>query len=229
MKKEILLRRLNELIGQADDLLANISTHTSQMMGTSYYVDNAKFQTYRVSSMSLLRSVFGENHPIYQTFLLKAPSNAHGKSNAETSRAILLAAKDEIEGGWVNGLAGLISAQIFTDILDQAEHLLVEGYKDPVAVMTGSVLEQHLRQLCHKHEIDVQFENKKGRLEPKKADLLNSELKGHGVYNALDQKQVTAWLDLRNRAAHGHYNEYTQEQVETMIQGVINFISRNSI
>ncbi|AIY39887.1 hypothetical protein LT85_0727 [Collimonas arenae] len=45
----------------------------------------------------------------------------------------------------------------------------------------------------------------------------------------LDQKSVTAWLDLRNKAAHGKYSEYTKEQVEVMCQGVVNFMARNSV
>jgi hypothetical protein len=46
------------------------------------------------------------------------------------------------------------------------------------------------------------------------------------VYNLLDQKQVTAWLDFRNKAAHGEYKAYTAEQVKLMNQGVVNFITR---
>ncbi|MGA2715977.1 MAG: hypothetical protein ABSG41_22980, partial [Bryobacteraceae bacterium] len=59
-----------------------------------------------------------------------------------------------------------------------------------------------------------------------KADLLNSELTAASVYSKLDQKSVTAWLDLRNKAAHGQYSEYAKEQVLLMIQSVRNFISR---
>ena len=44
--------------------------------------------------------------------------------------------------------------------------------------------------------------------------------------NELIQKQITAWLDLRNNAAHGKYSEYTQEQVSLLLQGVMDFIIR---
>lgn len=60
----------------------------------------------------------------------------------------------------------------------------------------------------------------------KKADLLNSELTKAGVYGVLEQKNVLAWLDLRNRAAHGKYSEYSIEQVELMYQGVLYFITK---
>ena len=85
-----------------------------------------------------------------------------------------------------------------------------------------SVLEEHLRKLSFKNRIDV---NKSGG-PPKKVDTLNFEVAAKDVYSKLDQKSVTAWLDLRNKAAHGYYSDYTKEQVSLMWQSVRNFISR---
>jgi len=109
-----------------------------------------------------------------------------------------------------------------------ADHLLSEKYKDAAAVMIGSVLEEHLRQLCAKTAIEVSV-TKNGKSLPKKADLLNAELAAISVYNKLDQKQITAWLDLRNKAAHGHHSEYDAEQVQGMLSGVTNFMSRVTV
>jgi hypothetical protein len=108
-----------------------------------------------------------------------------------------------------------------------AEHLLQEGYKDPAAVMIGSVLEEHLRQLCGRNNILVEVD-KGGRVSAKKADLLNADLANATVYNKLDQKSVTSWLDLRNKAAHGKYSEYTKEQVDIMYKSVLDFIARTT-
>jgi hypothetical protein len=55
---------------------------------------------------------------------------------------------------------------------------------------------------------------------------LNADLAKAGKYDKGDQKQVTAWLDLRNKAAHGKYTEYTKERVDLMLDGVRNFVSR---
>ena len=68
-------------------------------------------------------------------------------------------------------------------------------------------------------------ELKNGDTIPKKANTLNADLTKAGVYGVLEQKNISAWLDLRNRAAHGKYGEYNQEQVELMYQGVLNFIT----
>jgi len=55
---------------------------------------------------------------------------------------------------------------------------------------------------------------------------MNADLSRSGAYNVLDQKNVTAWLDLRNKAAHGHFSEYGLDQVELVLQGVRQFVSR---
>jgi len=107
-----------------------------------------------------------------------------------------------------------------------AEYLLEEGYKDPAAVITGSTLEEHLRILCIKKGIDIEIMSK-GKLGPKKVDMLNTNLTKQGVYSKLDLKSVTAWLDLRDKAAHGKYSEYNEIQVKQLIIGVRDFIVRN--
>jgi hypothetical protein len=139
------------------------------------------------------------------------------------ARGILQALRDDYEAGYLQSVVELVHADIFADFLDMADYLLQQGYKDPAAVVTGSVLEAHLRKLCDKHGIAVL----KPDGTPKKADALNSELAAAAVYSKLDQKGVTAWLDLRNKAAHGQYTEYTKEQVVLMLQAVQDFSARH--
>jgi hypothetical protein len=107
-----------------------------------------------------------------------------------------------------------------------AAHLLDEHYKDAAAVIAGSTLEEHLRQLSIVRGLSVEMTNA-GRLVPLKADSLNSALVAAKAYEKLDQKSVTAWLDLRNKAAHGQYGDYTIDQVRLMVDGIRDFFVRN--
>jgi len=104
-----------------------------------------------------------------------------------------------------------------------ADYLLEENYKDPAAVIAGGVLEEHIRKLCQNNNIKILEGNR-----PKKTDRLNVELAGANIYTKIDQKSITAWLDLRNKAAHGKYAEYTKGQVVLMVQGIRDFVSRYS-
>jgi len=99
------------------------------------------------------------------------------------------------------------------------EHLLKEGYKDAAAVIVGSVLEDTLRKLCDSNGITTT--NSKGN--PLTIDPLNSELAKAVVYNKLVQKQITSWADLRNNAAHGHFDKYDDKQVKMMLLFVQSF------
>lgn len=140
---------------------------------------------------------------------------------------VLFALRDDIASGYLDSLVETIHAEVFSDFLSQAAYLHSEGYKDPAAVVAGSVLENHLRQLAAKYAVDVEATNPRGDTMPKKADGLNADLVKANAYGKLDQKSVTAWLDLRNKAAHGNYNEYTADQVGLLIQGIRDFITRN--
>lgn len=133
----------------------------------------------------------------------------------------LRALRTAYQAGYLATIAELVHAELFADFLEMAEYLLSEGYKDPAAVLGGSVLEEHLRQLSAKHGVPVTAGGK-----PKKADLLNAELASACVYTKLDQKSVTAWLDLRNKAAHGKFTEYGKQQVELLLQSVRDFMVR---
>lgn len=118
----------------------------------------------------------------------------------------------------------LVSTEVFSSFLDQAHYLLSEGYKDAAAVMIGSVLEQNLRQLCQ--ENNIIFTEKKGKKKYISANQMNMTLKKYKIYNQLDSRNVEACLDLRNCAAHGHYSEYSHEQVENMLKTVLEFLAR---
>jgi len=216
--------RLNQIIDLANRTLQTRQDSFGEFSRTT--VNSELFREFRTSSLSFILNLYGEKHPYFNDFnqivLTSSPSDT------ERGRGILKSIKSEIDGGWIFTFKGLVSAEIFSDFLEMAEHLLREGYKDAAAVMIGSVLEEHLRQLCIKNGIPIE-EIKAGKSIPKKADLLNSELANGSVYNKLDQKNVTAWLDLRNKAAHGKYSEYNQQQVEFMLQTVTEFLTRNNI
>jgi hypothetical protein len=135
---------------------------------------------------------------------------------------ILNGLRADYEAGYLGTVAELIHADVFGDFLEMADELMAKGYKDAAAVLGGSVLEEHIRKLCDKAGIPVSDKNGK----PKKADLLNADLAKANVYNKLEQKSVTAWLGLRNDAAHGHYDSYTAEQVALMVSSIRDFMIR---
>lgn len=138
---------------------------------------------------------------------------------------ILIALKADYEGGYIEAVEGLIYAAVFDDMLDMASELLRTGYHDPAAVIAGSVLEEHLRKLAGKTGVPTTDDD--GR--PRKAERLNQDLAKAAAYNVLEQKTVTSLLDLRNKAAHGHYEQYDAQHVDLMLQNVRTFVGRYAL
>lgn len=137
--------------------------------------------------------------------------------------SIAVALRDDLKAGWIASVVELVHADTYSDYLEMAMDLLEAGYKDPAAVITGTSLEVHVRALCAKHGVDTQQPNG----GPKKAGTMNDDLKKADVYDGLQQKQITAWMDLRNKAAHGEYGSYDAPQVRLFINGVRDFMTRH--
>lgn len=135
---------------------------------------------------------------------------------------IVQALRDDLNAGYIQSVSEIIHAKVFSDFIEMAEHLVTNGYKDAAAVIAGSTLESHLKKLATKNSLPIELNAK-----PIKAEQLNQDLGKAKVYLMTDQKSITAWLDLRNNAAHGKYAEYSIEQVKLLIIGIQSFISRN--
>ncbi len=129
---------------------------------------------------------------------------------------ILRSAKEDYEQGFLLDVRTLIEAEVFDDFLEQGAHLLDSGYFQPAAVVIGSVLEDGLRKLCARQGIELSTKPK--------LDTMNAALAKSGVYSKLTQKRVTALADIRNRAAHGEWDEFTHVDVETMLRDVRQFM-----
>lgn len=93
----------------------------------------------------------------------------------------------------------LIHADVYSDLIAQAEGLQRDGYSRAAMVVGGAALEGHLRKLAVKNRIAVMTD----RGDHKKASQLNTEMKVAGLYNEAQRAIVEGWQKLRNDAAHG--------------------------
>lgn len=209
--KSRVLQRLDTLL-EAGEAVLRTEHRIEHTAGR--WVDGALLSQWRTSCLHFLSRVLGESSEHYRNF-------PKGFQAGDVGRMIgvMKAAKDDIESGFLFDRDLLISADAFDDILDQAEHLLENKYRDAAAVLIGAALESTLRKMCARSGIGLTgYET----IEP-----LNVKLAGQGVYNKLVQKQITAWADLRNNAAHGHFDNYSQSNVEDMDKWVRSFLEQH--
>ena len=177
MMKEKLLQRVDELIEKGNAVLR---TRHNDSYGAGY-VDGQMIKTFRHSSLSFIEMVYDKNRPHYYKEFSEL-TEGYGPENVELGLGILKAIRDEIAGDWLFTVTSLATAEVFANYMEMAEYLLEANWKDPAAVIAGSTLEQHLRQLCGNNRIPVTQE-KDGRDVPLKADRLNSDLMTANVYS----------------------------------------------
>lgn len=221
MKTEEFVRQLEDVIDEYEGMIAR-SQHKDLSDLPKH--DRQALVTKTVAAIGRIagpRSTYGSD---LERIRKDMPAlHVHTSSVMGVAMALL----NDLEEGFIDSVVEMAHADVFSDFLEMAEHLKETGYKDASAVIAGSALEVHLRALCQKNAIDTDAAKQDGSRLAKKADTLNAELATKLVYGKLDQKSITAWLDLRNKAAHGKYGEYESEQVSLTIAGIRDFIGRN--
>jgi hypothetical protein len=204
--------RLSEVIELGE---AAWGTKTSTNLGTHF--DHLKYTAWRLSAKTVIKSLAPNSH-FEREFDGAEGKRLDTEQKFREQRGILEALRDDFDGGHLANVRGLIRAEVFAELIGQAQYLLDEGFFQPSAVVAGAVLEDHLRKLCAKHP-SITLPNKP------KLDGMNAELAKAGEYNVLVQKQVTVWADVRNKAAHGKWTEFTRGDVEDMLRGVLRFLT----
>lgn len=134
---------------------------------------------------------------------------------------VLKALRRDIEAGYLRSFEEEIHADVFGDFLEMSNLLLTDGYVLAAAVVAGSALEGQLRALAERAGVSTHARGK-----PKRAGMLNDDLAKKDAYSKAEQKQITAWQDLRNSAAHGR-DDFTASEIRLMIQGVRDFVARH--
>lgn len=208
--KEKIAIRLDELLQMGEKLLSTRRSAPANVIGGDR-IDSQLGHQWVTSVQNLFVRVFGENSEHYKNFSKLVEKNLN-YSPVYSAQGILKAAKDDFEKDQLFDVRQLIEAELFDEFLEQAEHLLEAGYFQPAAVLAGSVLEDGLRKLCQKRNIEIP--------EKPKLDTLNANLAKEGVYSKLVQKRITALADLRNKAAHGQWDEFAKEDVEEMLPAI---------
>ena len=209
-----ILERLDSLISVGGQVLA---TKYDKHVGVGIYPDRVSsglFRQWRTSSRAFLNTL-----PSDYIYCGEFEENCKDSRYDDTERglAVFQAAKEDIEGGYLQKVETLVSASVFSDFLEMAEYLLDNGYKDPAASLIGAVLEDGLRRICSNNNITVKSDDNIGSLSQKLAQK--------HVYNPLQQKQIQVWNNIRNNADHGTSEQYNMDDVKDMLDSVRKFLT----
>jgi len=222
MRKDFILERIDVLINKAENLKVNTFKvkESNSFLNLEYLsekVDPLEMKKFKLTSLSFIEKIYGKQNLYYSTFFESSKDNYI--ENLLSSEVVLISIKDEIESGWLDELKDLVSADIFSDFLEMGKYFLDEKYKDAAAVIIGSVLEKHLKNVAERNQIEL-FIEKDGKSMPKKISLINDELYKKSIYNQIVHKSIIHIFSIRNEAAHGNYEKYELNDVENMYNSV---------
>jgi hypothetical protein len=203
-----------------------ISDFQSKISASKYddgsdVISNTEVRQFQIRAMAAIERTVGRGSVYYEKANAVLDENAHSYDHLASIIGITESLLIDMKSGYLKSLEELIHSDVFSNFLEMADHLNSSGYKDAAAVIAGSTLESHLKNLAIKHSVPIESSGK-----PKKADAINSDLVKANSYTKLDQKNITAWLDLRNKAAHGNYAEYDKQQVALLISCIRDFLTR---
>jgi hypothetical protein len=209
-------KRFEELEAQRATVEATKSYYSDAFTGArKEQIDDNQLLTWKVKVKSLLATVCGEQSQHFKHF--EDSEHSPYSTNLDNFRrmgAVFSAAKEDFEGGYLSSLRTHVQAEVFDSELDQASELLRSGHKTPAAVVAGIVLETTLRELCDRNG-----------LPHGKLDRMNAELAKKGVYTLLVQKRITTLAQIRNDAAHGNPDQFSDADVKSMIGDIQRFVT----
>ena len=208
--------RVERLLAKGTSVLATHSPNPPNVIGFPT-LDPSSFAEWRTQSLSLLTNLLGAEH-VYLTSFDQEVDRGF-TSSVKAGIGILTAVGEDLEDGYLTEVRTLVSAEVFQDFLEMAEHLLNRGYKDPAASLCGAVLEEGLRRLATNRDLKVGERDNLG--------ALNQKLAAGGVYTRLIQKRLAVWTDVRNLADHGKFSEYSEQDVADMHKGVSSFLAHH--
>lgn len=204
--------RLDELIEKADQVIA---TQFQRSGSYSVWVSASAFTAWQSQTLVFLVNLLGRNHVYVQTFSTQV-GNSY-LSMVQIGKELLKAVREDVAGGFLFRVRTLVAAEVFSDFLEMAAHLIDAGYIHPAASLTGATLENGLKQIATNNNVKVKASDDLSAIDTKCADA--------EVYSRFVQKKIRVWTDVRNHADHGEFTAYTESDVRDMLRGVTDFLS----
>ncbi len=218
------MKNQDELIAQAAAIITMgenvLATETTDSQSKSL-VNELKFHDFRISALSYLSRVFGELSTHYQSF--KTEVTHHTASRTRRGIGVLTAARRELQGDWLETTSGAVARDILTDMLRLARLQFDQGNHWAAAVISGAILEKHLRNLCLARGLAMHNEIQ-GKAVPKRGLQLTGEAYKKKLYDRQMNKTVIGWIELCDAAAAGKHEAVDPARVKNMLNEMMAFL-----
>jgi hypothetical protein len=136
-------------------------------------------------------------------------------------RAILKACYERFDSSLFD-IKRLLQADLFDSELEAAKELINKGFYRAAGAIAGVVLESYFAQICESNNLKL----------PKKDPTINDYnefLKKEEIITLTEYKYISMLATIRNQCVHNKSEEPTENDVETLINGVAKVKNINQI
>jgi hypothetical protein len=133
----------------------------------------------------------------------------------------LLGTKSNLIAGLLDDLRSRVLIDIKSEFLDTANQLLQEGQKDPAAGLACIVLEDSLKRLASKADVND--------AKNKELGVAAGALFRAGVIEKSTNQSIQNFKNLRNAALHAQWDQVSAESVSFLMAFLPVFIEKHRI
>lgn len=228
--------RLAELIRRGEAVPVSNKSITSENWVTGKptsrrveTVDWAEFVKWRTNCLTLFDQLLPSNS-VHRVTAEQFRTIRNNRDSLQFGLQFLKAISEDFEQGFFDDIGIQIESEVAADYRGQAKTLVESELREqissaPAAVLAGVVLEKCLRSMCEQLSPPEPTTSNIGK--PLTLNPLIDALRKRGAFNEGQAKHLRTWAHIRNKAAHGQLEEFTTDQVISMIKGIESFLERS--
>jgi hypothetical protein len=192
----------------------------ADMGATDSKLPESDFRAFATGALACISRIVGESSEYYKTIPQDLTNHLHSPGYAVPITKPLIgslkALRNAVDANLLVSLEDRLRANIHDDFLQQAKSLLDDGYHVAAIVLTGGVLEDHLRKLCEARGLQWTGDGTIAKYN----DLLHGKL-----YEKPTWRRIQTVGDNRNNAAHGKGSTLKPEDVADDHKYVTRFLT----
>lgn len=210
-------RYLQQLIDEGENLEEELEALEAQQQSTNYQL--MKYHEWFQRVFNVLNPLLSAIEQ--ETTLERIENLSETSESVAIIRGKMRGIYLDIEQRKLNHLADVIYKEDVEDLLKEAGELF-EGDAPQshilAAMLTGILLENSVRKLCIREGVIPENDKWKSL-----GSLVNA-LKKIEFFNENQLEQLGVWRNIRNDVVHGKFDSFTRSEVESMMDGVKNFV-----
>lgn len=217
--KQDILDELDALIRKGKQLDESFKPDRLNRYGSP--IPEHEHRAFATSTLATIKRISGEESQYYA--MAPKPDSSTRICAARTDptiipglRGALIALRAAVEGDLLVSLESRIRIAVHDDLLQQASDLTETGYHVAAMVLTGGVLEDHLRKMCEHRSLSWSGSGSISKYN----ENLRTE-----AYNKATWRRIQSIGDIRNSAAHGEFEDVNEADVQDALSFTSRFLS----